>query len=417
MFKKTVLDNGIPVVMEQIRNVRSVSLGIWVKVGSRNEPPHKSGISHFLEHMFFKGTKKRTAKDIAIDIDSLGGDLNAFTSKEGTTFYVKVLDEYLERGVELLSDVFLRSTFPEGEVGKEKGVIIEEINMVEDTPDDYVHDIFSSSVWGSEGLGQTVLGNRKTVKSLGRDDLVEHIRKYYGTADTVVACAGNFDADALLEMLKKSLGRLRRGSAPDIGEPSVFNPQIQVVGRDLSEVHICLGIKGIAQSSPDRYALLLLNAVLGGGLSSRLFQEIREKRGLVYSVYSFLSSYIDTGLWGVYAGTGRKNVNTVIEKTIEELFGLHRTISETELQRAKDQLKGNLVLGLESTSRRMQSLATQLIYYGKYFSPAEIIRAIDAVSLKEARELAHRLTTEDGMALTVYGPFEQRSLKASLPQP
>lgn len=417
MFRKSVLENGIPVVMEQIKNVRSVSLGIWVKVGSRNEPPKLNGISHFLEHMFFKGTKKRTAADIAVAIDSLGGDLNAFTSKEGTTFYIKVLDEHLQRGVELLTDVFLRSTLPEDEMEKEKGVITEEINMVEDTPDDYIHDLFSSSVWGRAGLGQPIVGKKETVKSLSRDDLVGHIRKYYGTSDTVVACAGNFDPDRLLAMLRKGLGRLRRGSVPETGPPPTFSPKIQVVGRDLSEVHICLGIKGIAQASPDRYALLLLNTVLGSGYSSRLFQEIREKSGLAYTVYSFLSSYVDTGLWGVYVGTGKKHVNTVIEKTVGEIYGLPGSLTETELQRAKDQLKGSLVLGLEVTSRRMQSLATQLIYYGRYYSPSEIMRAIDAVTLKEARELAERLTSESGTALTIYGPFDKRSLKASLQRP
>jgi predicted Zn-dependent peptidase len=413
MFKKQVLKNGIPVLMEQIRGVRSVSLGIWVKVGSRNEPPQLNGISHFLEHMFFKGTKKRTATDIAVAIDSLGGDLNAFTSKEGTTFYIKVLDEHLEKGVELLSDVFLRSVFPENEIEREKGVIKEEINMVEDTPDDYIHDLFSSSVWGAGGLGQPVVGTKKTVKSFTKNDLLGHIKKYYGTSDTIVACAGNFDSDKLMGMLEKNLGRLRRGSSPETGETPAFEPCVQVVGRDLAEVHVCLGIKGISQASPDRYGVLLLNAALGGGVSSRLFQEIREKRGLVYTVYSFLSSYIDIGLWGVYAGTGRKHVNTVIEKTLEELYGLHRNITEDELQRAKDQLKGSLVLGLESTSRRMQSLATQLIYYGRYFSPTEIMKSIDAVTLKDAKELAERLTSGSGTALTIYGPFDEESLKVS----
>jgi predicted Zn-dependent peptidase len=417
MFKKDVLENGIPVVMEQIKGVRSVSLGIWVKAGSRNERPEQNGISHFLEHMFFKGTKKRTAADIAIDIDSLGGDLNAFTSKEGTTFFIKVLDEHLEKGVELLSDIFLRSSFPEEELHREKGVIKEEISMVEDTPDDYIHDIFGASVWGDQGLGQPVVGTKKIVSSLTRDDLLGHIKRYYGTSDTVVACAGNFKADRLLDLLKKSLGRLRRGSVPETGEVPEFSPNVQIVEKDLAEVHICLGIRGIQQASPDRYGVLLLNAALGGGVSSRLFQEIREKRGLVYTVYSFLSSYSDTGLWGVYAGTGKKHVNTVIEKTLEELRSLHETITEAELQRAKDQLKGNLVLGLESTSRRMQSLATQLIYYGRHFSPTEIMKAIDAVTLKDARDIAARLITESGIALTIYGPFDKKSLKASLPRP
>jgi len=416
MFKKTVLANGIPVVMEKIAGVRSVSFGIWVRVGSRNEPAELNGISHFLEHMFFKGTRKRSASDIAMDIDSLGGDLNAFTSKEGTTFYIKVLDEHLEKGVELLTDIFVRSVFPDDELKREKGVVSEEINMVEDTPDDYVHDLFSASVWGKTGLGQPVVGSKKSVNSLTRDDLLEHIRKYYGTSDIVVSCAGNIDHKKLVPLLSKSLGRLRRGSVPEAGDAPKFNPGLQIVSRDLAEVHICLGIEGIRQASPDRYGVLLLNSVLGGGVSSRLFQEIREKRGLAYTVYSFLSSYVDTGMWGVYVGTGKRHVNKVIEQTLKQLHGLHETLTEAELQRSKDQMKGNLVLGLESTSRRMQSLATQLIYYGRHFSPTEVMKAIDAVTLKEARELAERLTADGGTALTIYGPFEKRSLKVSLPR-
>ncbi len=417
MYRKIELENGIPAVMERMKSVRSVSLGFWVKVGSRYESPAQKGISHFLEHMFFKGTKRRTAADIASVTDSLGGDLNAFTSKEGTTFYIKVLDEHLERGLELLTDIFLHSTFPPEEIEKEKGVITEEINMVEDTPDDYIHDIFSSAVWGKRGLGQSIIGEKKTVRSITRENLLAHVEKNYGTNDIVVACAGNFEPDRLLALLGKSLGRLRRSSNSKSIETPKFSPRIKVVERELSEVHLCLGIKGIAQASPDRYALLLLNTALGSGYSSRLFQEIREKRGLAYNVYSFLSSYSDTGLWGIYAGTGRKHVNTVIEKSVKEIYSLPETLTESELQRAKDQLKGNLVLGLESTSRRMQSLATQLIYYGRYYSPSEIMRSIDAVTLKKARELAERLTSGSKIALTVHGPFEKRSLKASLQRP
>jgi predicted Zn-dependent peptidase len=417
MYRKRQLENGIPIVMERMKSVRSVSLGIWVKVGSRYEAPAQQGISHFLEHMFFKGTEKRTASDIAVATDSLGGDLNAFTSKEGTTFYIKVLDEHLERGLELLTDIFLHSTFPSEEIEKEKGVIAEEINMVEDTPDDYIHDIFSSSVWGKGGLGQPIIGEKKTVKAITRKKLLSHVEKNYGTSDIVISCAGNFEPARLMALLGETLGSIRRSSRAKPVETPAFSPKVKVVGRDLSEVHICLGIKGIAQPSPDRYALLLLNTVLGSGYSSRLFQEIRERRGLAYNVYSFLSSYFDTGMWGIYAGTAKKHANTVIEKSMKELYGLAETLTESELQRAKDQVKGNLVLGLESTSRRMQSLATQLIYYGRHYSPTEIMRSIDAVTLKKARGLAERLTSESRVGLTVYGPFEKQSLKASLQRP
>jgi predicted Zn-dependent peptidase len=406
MFKKYYLENGIPLVVERIKNVRSVALGIWVKVGSRYESSEKSGISHFLEHMFFKGTGKRTARDIAIDIDSVGGDLNAFTSRETTTFYVKVLDEYLDRGIDLLTDIFLHSTFPEVDIEKEKRVIKEEIKMVEDTPDDYIHDLFCQSVWGSEGIGQPVLGRRETIKTFTFDDLVSHVRKYYGTRDTVISCAGNIEPERLLGSLNHILGGLRRGSEPKNERPVTFNPSLNVYKKDLSEVHVCMGVRGLPQGSPERYSLYILNAIVGSGVSSRLFQKVREEKGLAYSIYSFIASYMDTGLWGVYAGIGRKRVVEVVDMVAGELKGLKDSINAEELKRAKDQLKGNLILGLESTNSRMQSIARQEIYHERYFSPEELMREIDAVSMKQVRELSESLIKEGSLALTVLGPVQ-----------
>ncbi|HUO77665.1 MAG TPA: pitrilysin family protein [Thermodesulfovibrionales bacterium] len=410
MFKKYRLDNGIPLVTERIRNVHSVALGIWVKVGSRYELPEKNGISHFLEHMFFKGTRKRTAKDIAVDIDSIGGDLNAFTSRETTTFYVKVLDEHLHRGIDLLTDIFLHSTFPETDMEKEKSIIKEEIKMVEDTPDDYIHDLFYLSVWGEEGIGQPILGRRDTIKSFASEDLMSHVRRYYGTKDTVIACAGNFEPEKLLHELNHILGGLRRGSEPKTGNAPLFKPVTKVYSKDLSEVHSCIGVKGIAQGSGERYALYLLNAILGAGVSSRLFQEVREKRGLAYSIYSFIASYFDTGIWGVYAGSAKKRVSEVIEIIVKEMRELKDTITHDEFTRAKDQLKGNLVLGLESTNNRMQNIARQEIYHERYFSPEEIIREIDAVTLREVKELSEKLIGQGSIALTVLGPVQPSQL-------
>ena len=407
MFRKYHLDNGIPLVTELIGNVRSVALGIWIKVGSRYESAETNGVSHFLEHMFFKGTRRRSAQDIAIDIDSVGGDLNAFTSRETTTFYVKVLDEHLDRGIDLLTDLFLHSTFPEDELDKERRIIKEEIKMVEDTPDDYIHDLFYQTVWGGEGIGQSILGRRETIKDFRRDDLLAHIRKYYGTKDTVISCAGNFEPERLMAGLNKTLGGLRRGSEPKKGRKPEFRPGISAHRKDLSEVHLCLGVEGISISSPERYALYLLNAVLGAGVSSRLFQEVREKRGLAYSIYSFVASYADTGLWAVYAGTAKKRLSEVVGLISGEMKGLKESITEAELQRAKDQMKGNLILGLESTNGRMQNVARQEISLGRYYSPADIIREIEAVRLNEVRELCERLIRRDAVALTILGPVDQ----------
>ena len=412
MFKKTYLENGIPVVMEQVKDVRSVALGAWVKVGSRNEQPEKNGISHFLEHMFFKGTQKRSARDIAVDTDSMGGDLNAFTSRESTTFYIKVLDEYFDKGIELLSDIFIHSTFPEEDIEKEKGIIKEEIKMVEDTPDDYIYDLFNQTIWGSEGIGQPILGRRETIKSFIREDLVSHTKKHYGTKGIVIACAGNFETEKLLDALNHNFSSLRKGLEPEtVPSRSEFSSKIKVYSKELSEVHICLGVEGMPQASKDRYILFILNTILGGGVSSRLFQEIREKRGLVYSVYSYISSYADTGVLAVYAGTGKKKVSQVIELVLKEMRGLADMLSDVDVERAKAQLKGNLILGLESTSSRMQNIARQEMYYGRYYSPSEIIKDINSISLAQVKELAENLLSRSDTALTVLGPVNENDFK------
>ena len=414
MFKKEHLENGIPIVMEAIRNVRSVSVGVWVKVGSRYETAEENGISHFLEHMYFKGTKKRSTKDIAVDIDSIGGDLNAFTSRENTAFYIKVLDEHIDKGIDLLSDIFVNSVFPEEEIEKEKKIIREEIKMVEDTPDDYIHDLFSTTVWGKSGLGQPILGHRETVASFTREHVTGHIKKYYGTKDIVISCAGNFAPETLIPLLNKRFGGLRQGSVPKKGEPPVFQRDVKVFSKEMSEAHICIGVPGVSQSSDERYAFFVLNTILGAGVSSRLFQEIREKRGLAYSVYSFTSSFRDTGLWGIYAGVSRKRIREVADLIISEMIGLSASLTETELERAKNHLKGNLILGLESTNSRMNNLARQEIYFGAYISPDEIIKSVNAVGMKQIRELSEKLIRKDLFAVTALGPLQKTVLDGLL---
>jgi len=414
MFTKEYLENGIPVVMEPFKTVRSAAVGVWVKVGSRYETHDENGISHFLEHMFFKGTKKRSTKDIAVEIDSIGGDLNAFTSRESTAFYIKVLDEYLEKGVDLLSDIFINSTFPENEIEKEKKIIKEEIKMVEDTPDDYIHDLFSLSVWGNEGLGQPILGRRDSIAAFGREHLLSHIKKYYGSKDIVIACAGNFEPEVLMKTLDKRFGGVRHGSEPRRGVPPSFKPVTRVHSKDMAEAHICIGVPGISQTSEERYAFFILNTILGAGVSSRLFQEIRERRGLAYSVYSYTSSYIDTGLWGVYAGVSKKKIREVAELIIEEMLGLTETLNDAELERAKKHLKGNLILGLESTNSRMNNIARQEIYFGRFVSADEIIKSIEQVSMNQIRGLADRLIKKDLFALTAYGPIQKDALDGIL---
>lgn len=400
--------------MEPFKTVRSVAVGVWVKIGSRYEPSEKNGISHFLEHMFFKGTKKRNTKDIAVEIDSIGGDLNAFTSREQTAFYIKVLDEYLDKGTDLLSDILVNSVFPEDELEKEKKIVKEEIKIVEDTPDDYVHDLFNLNVWGNKGLGQPILGRRETVASFTREDILAHIRRYYGTKDIVVSCAGNFAPDELISLLGRRFGGLRRGSEPKKGSPPEFCRDIRVHTKDMAEAHICVGVPALSQTDEERYAFFLLNTVLGAGVSSRLFQEIREKRGLAYSVYSFTSSYVDTGLFGVYAGVSKRRIREVADVIIREMLDLKDTLTDTELERAKNHLKGNLILGLESTTSRMNNIARQEIYFGKYIPPDEIIRSVEKVDLRQVRDLADRLIRKHLFSMTAYGPIHKNVLDAVL---
>ena len=407
MYKKIILENGIPLLTEASKETRSVSIGIWIKVGARKESVKKNGISHFLEHMFFKGTKKRTAKDIAVEIDSLGGELNAFTSRETTTFYIKVMDEHIEKAVELIMDIFLNSTFPEEEIEKEKGIIFEEIKMVEDTPDDYIHDLFNKSIWGESGLGQPVLGSKETIGTFTRDIILEHIEKYYTTKNMVIACSGNFNEEMLIKKLNSSIGTIKRDSTSGKDICPEFNGQINIIPKKLSEVHICLGIKGIQQASEDRYKMYLLNTILGAGVSSRLFQEVREKRGLAYSIYSFNVSYVDTGAWTVYAGTDKKQVSEVIDIIINQIKGLPDSVTIDDLERSKKQLKGNLILALESTSSKMINIAKQEIYYGRYFSPEDIINAVEAVTLEGLKEFSRGLIENSPFALTVYGPVKK----------
>lgn len=414
MFRKDYLDNSIPVVMEPVHNVCSVALGVWVKVGSRYEKKDKNGISHFLEHMFFKGTRKRNTRDIAIEIDSMGGDLNAFTSRENTAFYIKVLDEYLEKGLELLSDILVNSVFPDEEVEKEKKIIKEEIKMVEDTPDDYIHDLFNQTIWGNDGLGQTILGKRETLAAFTRGDIVSHVRKYYGTRDMVISCAGNFMPEKLMKMLNNYLGGLRQGSEPKKGVQPEFRQNVKVYPKELSEAHICIGVPGLSNTSDDRYALYILNTILGAGVSSRLFQEIRERRGLAYSIYSFMASYIDSGLWGVCAGISKKKVREATGLVINEMMGLKKSITEAELERAKKHLKGNLILSLESTNSRMNNIARQEICFGRYFSPKEMIKSIEMVSMGDMQRLAGSLLNRDRIAITAYGPLQEDILNGIL---
>jgi predicted Zn-dependent peptidase len=415
MFKRELLDNGIRVVTESIPHVRSVSLGLWINVGARDESKAESGISHFIEHMLFKGTKKRSAKDIAIEMDSMGGELNAFTSKEGTTYYVKVLDEHLSRAVNLLADIFHNSVFDKKEIDREKKVIVEEIKMVEDTPDDLVHELLYETVWRGNPLGQPVLGTRKTVTGITRENMLAYMGRYYLPSETVISAAGKFDMARLKDMLEKHFGKHKAPGGKADGKRTSFKPALKLKKRKLEQVHLCMAAKGLPYGHDDRFGLYALNTVLGSSMSSRLFQEIREKRGLAYSVYSYITSLRDTGLFVVYAGVSPPKAASAIRLISKEIKKLKKHgVSTDELKRVKEQLKGNMVLALENTYNRMSQLAKQEIYLGRHYTVDELLSQIEAVNKDQVARLADGIFAEGGTSLTALGHIEKYELEQEL---
>ena len=406
-IQKEVLPNGLTIITEPMDAVRSVSLGIWLKTGSRHERESENGISHFLEHMVFKGTKNRSAEEIARSADSIGGHLDAFTTKETTGFSIKALDEHLPRAMEILADLMKNPLFRREDIAKESQVIQEEIKMVEDTPDDLVHEIFTQRYWSGHPLGRPILGTRRTVGSFDRRRLVAYFRSHYTPNVMLITAAGNLQHQQLVDLVRKEFGSAPSGAALSEGLPPVANPHIEMRHKkNLEQAHICLGTPAYHQSHEKRYACYILNTVLGGGMSSRLFQNIREKRGLAYAVFSGITSFRDTGCLSVYAGTAVANARQVIELTLEELHQLKSDLlGEEELQRAKDYLKGSMLLSLESTSSRMANLARQEMVFGRHISLDEIAAGIDAVTAGQVREVAREFFAPAQLALTVLGPL------------
>lgn len=413
-----VLPNGTRLVLEDIPHVRSVSLGIWVRCGSRDEDLKEHGASHFLEHLLFKGTKKRTAKEIAESLESVGGHLNAFTAKEYTCFYAKVLDEHFDLALDVLSDMFFNSLFAEEDVEKEKRVVLEEISMYEDSPDELVHDLFSQTVWPDDALGRPILGTAASVSTLDRDLLLEYYRRHYVPERTVIAAAGRFDPEVIADKLAAvfaAAGGRSEGGFESKPKPTAA---VRFHEKETEQIQICLGVPGLAQDDKDIYVLHVLNNVLGGGLSSRLFQEIREERGLAYSIYSYHAAHFDTGLFTVYAGTSPASATRVTDLILQEIASLKdRGITEAELERTKEQIKGNLYLGLESVSSRMSRLGKSEICFNRIVTPEEIISRVKEVSLADINRLSEQLFQPDLFSLTTLGPnppeFDFRELARS----
>lgn len=399
MIKKYTCQNGVRIVLENIPTVRSAAIGVWIKTGSRNETPELNGVSHFLEHMFFKGTTKRNAREIAESFDSIGGQVNAFTSKEYTCYYAKVMDNHASYALEILADMFFNSTFDGEELKKEKNVVYEEIKMYEDTPDDIVHDLLSKAVYENHPLGYPILGTENTLETFNSDTLKKYVHDMYTPDKVVVSIAGNVD-EKLINEVESYFGSYQGGEDRlELVKPSFHENRI-TRKKDTEQAHLCLGYNGLEIGNDKTYSLITLNNILGGSMSSRLFQDVREQRGLAYSVYSYHSSYQDSGMVTVYGGTGTNQLDSLYETIQETLDTLKRDgITEKELRNSKEQLKGSLMLSLESTNSRMSRNGKNELMLGEHRSLDDIIIKIDEVTEDTVNELANQIFTEHSLSL------------------
>ncbi len=402
ILKRYRLSNGIRVVAEPLTSFRSVSFGIWVKTGSRNEQPETNGISHFIEHMLFKGTEKYSAREIAEIFDGIGGNVNAFTAKEYTCYYAKVLDEHLPMAVEVLADMFYRSLYADVEMDKEKNVIYEEIAMYEDTPDDLVHDLVAKAAYGTHALGYPILGTQDNLERFAAEDLRRYLEDYYVADEIVISVAGHL-IDGAEELLEQHFGRIPLpGSHAPLDSPEFLGDTI-FHQKKTEQNHICLSFPGCSHRDRDLYAMVLLNNALGGGMSSRLFQEIRENRGMAYSVYSYHSAHTDSGLLTIYIGTAPKQTKKVLDLTLDILSNMRDSgLTDSELSKGKEQLKGSLILSLESTASRMNRLGKNELVTGEHPSLDDMIQRIEAVTMEGVQQLAGRILNHPS-ALSMVG--------------
>src|ERR1035437_3713469 len=402
------LANGVRVITETMPHVRSVSVGVWVGAGSRGETPEKNGISHFIEHMLFKGTTHRTAEQIARSVDSIGGNLDAFTAKELVSFNTKVLDEHLPLAFDVLADLVLHPLFRKEDIEKEKGVILEEIKMEDDSPDYLVHEIFSANFWKDHALGKPILGTRETVKRFSRDTIRAYYAAVYAPSNLTVTAAGNLAHDRLVALVREQFETLPpRAPAPPDSVPGTHARIALRHKKALEQVHLCLGVPSYPMRHEQRFACYVLNTLLGGGMSSRLFQNIRERQGLAYAVFSELSPYRDTGCLSIYAGTSIDSARKVVESIVKEFRQLkEQRVGEEEMRRAKDHLKGSLMLSLESTASRMSNLARQEMYFGRFFTLDELVESIEQVSAADVQRIAQAFFDPKQIALTILGNLD-----------
>ncbi|MBP1925301.1 putative Zn-dependent peptidase [Sedimentibacter acidaminivorans] len=404
MINKYTLDNGLRIVAEKIDYVKSASIGIWVKVGSNNEDNDTNGLSHFIEHMLFKGTENRKANKIAEDIDNIGGQINAFTSKEYTCFYVKVLDENINDAVDVLSDMFFNSLFQQEEIEKEISVVIEEIKMYEDSPEDVVHDKITEIVFDKSPMAYSILGTEKNLRTFNTKKVIDFMRKNYSPYNTVMAIAGNFDEENFIELIKDKFEHWQNENASLIYMDGEYERKIIGVNKELEQLHMCIGNKTIGRHDPYYYPLLVLNNIFGGTMSSRIFQEVREKKGLVYSIYSFVSNYTNSGIFSIYAGMSYDQVEDALRTIFKEMTSMKNgNITLEEFNRAKQQIKGNYILGLESTSSRMSSIGRRELIYDEVVYPEDIIKSINDVKYEDVLKITNDLFDINKLSITYTG--------------
>jgi predicted Zn-dependent peptidase len=399
-----MLPNGLRIVTERMPHVRSVSIGVWLARGSRHESAEQGGIAHFVEHMLFKGTTTRSAEDIAQTVDSIGGQMDAFTAKEYASYYFKVLDEHLPLAVEVLSDIVMNPAFADDDISREKKVVLEEIKMVEDTPDDLVHELFTENLWPGHPLGRPILGTKETVESFTREGLRRYFANVYAAPNLIVSAVGNIEHTRVRDLVERAFGGLSGTGEQRREAPPQVVPSTVIRNKDLEQSHVCLGTGSYRQDHAERYSSYVLNTILGGSMSSRLFQNVREKRGLAYAVFSGLSAYRDAGSMTIYAGCANDAVGELIDVVITELRRMKdEPLGDDELRRAKDHLKGSLMLNLESTSSRMSHLARQEIYFDRQFSLDETLEGVERVSVDDIQRVARDLFSSDSLAATVLG--------------
>jgi len=404
-IRRQLLPNGLTVITEEMQHIRSISVGIWIKTGSRDEDPQWNGISHFIEHMVFKGTKHRSAEDIARQVDSIGGNMDAFTAKECVCFNVKVLDEHLPIAMDVLSDLVLNPVFDVKDISRERGVILEEIKMDEDNPDYLVHEIFTQNFWKDHPLGKPILGTKETVKRFEQDVVCDSYAQRFSPGNMIIAAAGNINHQRFVDLVIKHFQHMKPASNGYHSQPPKIVPRIIMRNKKaLEQVQICIGVPSHPIAHEKRYASYILNTLLGGGMSSRLFQNIRERQGLVYAIYSDLNPYRDTGCLGVYAGTSRESAERVVQSIVNEFRNLKSVpVPAEELRRAKDQLKGSLMLSLESSTARMSNLARQEMYFERFYSLDELIERVEAVTVEDLQALATDFFRAENIAVTVLG--------------